>query len=54
MAQPGEHPPFDEQDARFDLGFVAGLADPGRDHRHAIVVGKCGVARVQLGFSSGS
>ena len=41
MAQAGQYPPLHQQDARFNLGLVAGLADPGRmsyRHRGAPVV----------------
>lgn len=48
MAQPGQHPPLHEQDARFDLGLVTRFAHPSWDDRDAVVVRERRVGGVQL------
>jgi hypothetical protein len=39
MAQPGENPALDHEDAGLDLGLVARLARPGRQDRRAVMGG---------------
>src|SRR5262249_43329103 len=48
VAQPGQDPAFDEQDAGFDLGFVPGLVGPGGQNGGAVMGGEFGISGVEF------
>ncbi len=48
MAKTREDPALDHQDARFDLGLVAGLSYSGGQNGEPVVLSKVLVARVEL------